>query len=337
MVQNYPQGSASHLTPADLNPLIIVDQVYKKGKNTFVGMTDEGKPIPQLYKGGRLPRSCNYNLGRMDLLKAIETSSNPYFSLLAGDLIEDPNDLIKAAELFGYGKKTGVDLPAEISGKMPSDLDVNRTGLYATAIGQHTLVVTPLQTAVMLSALANGGKILKPQIVCLKAGCQPTRDPISMKSILEHKIDRVEPVVLNEIYLPEMIRKILLEGMHKVVLRTQAESLFALSRTYKDYPEAISDYIELKNQLIGKTSTAESMERLDLDSERGTTLYTHVWFGGISFPKDIGNGLLNRNAYADPELVVVVYLKFGAYGKEAAPIAAQIVKKWREITARNGY
>jgi len=36
-----------------------------------------------------------------------------------------------------------------------------------------------------------------------------------------------------------------------------------------------------------------------------------------------------------PELVVVVYLKYGDYGKEAAPLAAQVIKKWREINEKN--
>lgn len=340
LVQGFPKNTLRQLTPADLNPLVIVDHIYKQGKTVFVGMSQEGKSIPQLYKGGRIPKSSSANLGRMDLLKAIETSSNPYFSLLAGEVLEDPNDMIKAAQNFGFGKKTGLDLPAEISGKLPDDLEKNRTGLYATAIGQHTLVVTPIQTAVMLSALANGGKIIKPQILCLKAGSQPIRQPIFSSQSFENKpqhamiknvVDRTDAVIKNQIFLPDTIRNILLEGMHRVVLRTQAESLRGLSKLYADHPQAISDYVDLKNQIVGKTSTAESMERLDLDSDRGTTLYTHVWFGGISFSKDVNHGFLTRNAFADPELVVVVYLRFGGFGKEAAPVAAQIVKKWREI------
>ncbi len=341
MVQLYPQNPNRNLTPADLNPLVMVDQIFKKGNTIFVGMTEDGKPIPQLYKGGRIPRSSSNNFGRLDLLKAIETSSNPYFSLVAAEVLEDPNDMVRAAELFGYGRKTGIDLPAEIPGKMPTDLETNKTGLYATAIGQHTLVVTPLQTAVMLSAIANGGKILKPQIVCLKAGKNLDRDPLAStfkgaeNGTNENSVDLVDPVVIGQVFMPDIIRRILLEGMHRVVLRTQHESLIGLSRFYKNHPEAISDYVELKNQMVGKTSTAESMERLDLDSDRGTTMYKHVWFGGISFKKDVTNGLINKKVYSDPELVVVVYVKFGGYGKETAPMAAQIVKKWREISAKN--
>ena len=236
--------------------------------------------------------------GKLDVLKAIEISSNPYFALLAGDVLENPEDLADAAKAFCYGAKTGIDLPAEIAGRVPTDLKTNRTGLYAMAIGQHSLVVTPLQTAVMLSAIANQGNILKPQI-------------------LQNSENR--PEIIRAIPMPRQLQKILMEGMRRVVIKTYQSSLLTLSKIYRDYPEAISDYIDLKEELLGKTSTSEAMEQIDLDAVQGTNLYNHVWFGGISYQNN------------EPELVVVVYLRFGGYGKEAAPVAAQMVKKWREL------
>lgn len=337
------------------NPLEITDDTFKSGNQTYVGYTAGGKPIPQVYKGGRLPRSATSHLGKMDLLRAIETSSNPYFSLLAGDVLQSPEDLALLAEEFGYGAKTGIDLPGEISGKIPTDLSKNKTGLYATAIGQHTLVVTPLQTALFLASIANGGDILKPQVIKALIGVDPDReeewlktDPNSEEQKLlyalgidfrlfdenrtlqkKNLIERSPKTVRWHIDMPSNIRNFLLEGMRRVVLRTQAESLIPLSRLYVNHPEAISDYVDLKNQLIGKTSTSESMERIDFDEEEGTNLYTHLWFGGISFERDV------TPAFENPELVVVVYLRYGGFGKEAAPLAAQIVKKWREIKTKS--
>ena len=119
--------------------------------------------------------------------------------------------------------------------------------------------------------------------------------------------------------MPKQLQKLLMEGTRRVVVKTYHSSLLQLSKIYHDYPEAISDYIDLKEELLGKTSTSESMEQIDLDVVEGTNLYNHVWFGGISYDHE------------EPEIVVVVYLRFGGYGKEAAPVAAQIVKKWREI------
>lgn len=354
--ERYQSLDEKNLSIKKLNPLEMIDHTHRQGKELYVGYAGDGKPIPRAYKGGRLPRST-HAIGRIDLIKALETSSNPYFSILAGDLLKSPEDLAKSARLFSYGSRTGIDLPAEIPGKVPEDLSTNRTGLYAMAIGQHSLVVTPLQTAVMLSSLANGGEILKPKIVNIAAGKRPQRkedeDPLSedlfpfqedltnvginfplfipnQDGETENQVVTYPHIVHRQVFLPALIRNMLLEGMRRVVIRTQEESISSLSRLYRDHPEAISDYIDLREELIGKTSTAESAEHLDLDLQTGTNLYTHVWFGGIAF------GKTGKFTFKDPDLVVVVYLRYGTYGKEAAPVAAQMVKKWREIKQKRG-
>lgn len=296
------------ITGKSLNPFEIEDHTHRRGKDLFLGFLPDGTPLPRSYKGGRLPKSTHV-LGKVDIIKAFENSSNPYFSLLASDVLSSPEDLANAAKLFSYGSKTGIELPAELSGRVPTDLSTNRTGLYSMAIGQHSLVVTPLQTAVMLSAIANGGKVLKPKITS-------TTPPNQL---------------IRQVFLPDPIRKILMDGMRRVVVKTLDDKIGGLSRFYQDYPEAISDFIDLRDSLVGKTSTAESAEYIDLDRIEGTNLYTHVWFGGISFSEENPETVM----YRSPELVVVVYLRSGAFGKEAAPLAAQIVKKWREIKNRS--
>ncbi len=319
LIQRYNALKEEGQPLLDLNPLEITDAYQYRNKDLILGFHKNGEPIPRMYKGGRLPKSASANLGKMDILRAIETSSNPYFAILAADVIKSPNDLLEAAKGFSYGSKTGIDLPGEISGKMPTDLLTNKTGLYATSIGQHTLVVTPLQTAIMLSSLANGGAILKPNI---------------LKKI-DGKVFATE--IKRQIFLPEEVRKILIDGMAKVAQHTYTHNISPLKALYKNYQSAISDFIDMKNQLIGKTSTSESVETIDLSETEGQNLYTHVWFGGISYEdssKDAGaHKFLFRNEYGAPELVVVVYLRYGGFGKEAAPLAAQIAKKWRSINS----
>lgn len=340
LVQVYSQAQGAK------NPLEIIDKVYREGKDTYVGYTLDGKPIPRFYKGGLLPRSLNTNLGKMDLLRALETSSNPYFALLAGDVMKSPEDLAKAARLFSYGARTGIDLPAEIPGQVPEDLASNRTGLYATAIGQHSLVVTPLQTGVMLSAMTNGGKVLKPKIVGLKAGRLPNREedliynphefpyreslalagidfPLFTAVVRNQQLNQFKPVkttVQRQVFMPAEVSRLLMEGMRRVVAKDHADAFVGLSRVYHEYPQALTDYKETKSSLLGKTSTSESMEQLHLDVNDGSALVNHVWFGGVAFDEK-----------KQAELVVVVYLRYGGYGKAAAPVAAQMVKKWREI------
>jgi cell division protein FtsI/penicillin-binding protein 2 len=366
-VQRYRKLGKEYPSTQELNPLIMVDQTFNKGQTRYVGYTEDGTPIPQLYKGGRLPRSlAHQNIGQVDLVRALEVSSNPYFSLLAGECLEDPDDLSRAAEEFSLGSKTGIELPYEISGKVPHDLSTNRTGLYAMAIGQHSLVVTPLQSAVMLAAIANGGKVVKPRLVKLTAGSRPSRGgdeivsrpsfPLQESLALvgldfplftatlhaeEENLVKVTSVeVKRELFMPHAVRKTLLKGLLAASLRTQQESIASLTRLYKQYPEAVRQFSDLKNQLLGKTSTSESVENIDLDLEEGTNIYTHVWFGSMVFKKNEQDQnktvLLVNDEFGEPELIVVVYLRYGGYGKEAAPLAAQIVKKWREIKAKHG-
>lgn len=325
LIQRYNKLEGRSASYSNLNPLVMVDDTHKRGKALYIGYDSQGRPLPQLYKGGRLPRSHRAGLGKVDLVKALEISSNPYFSLLASDIIEKPEDLARAARDFCFGSRTGIDLPAEASGRVPYDLSCNRNGLYAAAIGQHSLTVTPLQTAVMMSTIANGGSVLKPRIVNLIIG---------KKGGDQNNIIVPETHVDHTIFLPNAVRNILIEGMYRVVMRTQSTTLGSLSRVYEKYPEAISDYIELKNQLVGKSSTTESMEHLDLDLKLGTNLYNHIWFGGILYDsKD--KTFVFKDRFGTPELVVVVYLRYGAWGKDSAPVAAQIAQKWRQIKAKH--
>lgn len=338
--QRYEKLDGQNITLNSLNPLTIVDQIFKRGKETCVGYHQDGRPIPLYYNGGRMLKSHTGNIGKIDLIKALENSSNPYFSLLAAEVLESPNDLAKVSQNFSYGKRTGIELPGEITGKVPNDLETNRTGLYAMANGQHTLVVTPLQTSVMLATIANGGYVLKPNIVSLTVGHSfLVADKLSSQKELFNQpqiIKKFYPQIQRQIFMPDIIRNILLIGMRKVVLKQLTEGLTSLSRFYHEYPEAIADYLELKNEIAGKTSTAEAVENIDLDFYEGTNVYTHVWFGGIAFDKEISNNtqtLLYLDQWGNPELVVVVYLKYGAWGKESAPLGAQMIKKWREIKA----
>ena len=78
----------------------------------------------------------------------------------------------------------------------------------------------------------------------------------------------------------------------------------------------------LVNQIIGKTSTAEVNEKMSLDGTCGSIKLKHVCFGGISY---------ETADFSKPELVVVVYLRYGEWGNDAAPYAVEMVKKWRSL------
>lgn len=307
------------VTSQDLTLFEIVDRTFKQNGKNYVGAFSSGAPIPQIYKGGRIPKSLYHDLGKLNLLTAIGTSSNPYFSLLAGDYLHDPMQLYQAAEDFGFGQKTGIMLPGEMSGSIPKDITTNRTGLYSMAIGQHSLLTTPLQSACMLSAIATCGKVPTPSIVNLVAGSGYEPDQIAPHNeVCAPKLR--EP---REIFMPKEVQKTLLDGLKKVMHHIHEDRSGALRRLSTSRPDQYRAFMEYKDTMLGKTSTAESQEKIGIDIGQPSIIYNHTWFGGISYLDN------------EPDLVVIVYQRYGGYGRETAPIAAQIIKKWREIRARN--
>ncbi len=303
--QTLPDPSLSLLNPFTMIEELFYDAKSDKKNGLFLGRDLRGKPYPQYYKGGRLPKSIHRNAGTIDLTSALEQSSNPYFSILASDFLESPDNLLRASKDFGFGEKTSIDLPGESSGTLPSDLFENKTGLYSFAIGQHTFLATPLQTAVMLSALANGGKILKPQIL--------KNAPLEIQ---------------NEVFLPSSVRKILFEAMDRVVWGEKGTARASLIKRLSQNPSLLKDYKDLEHAFIGKTSTAEFTFKSDRLPTSKAQKYNDIWFGAISFDPE-------SSQWEKPELVVVVYLRFGEHGRDAAPLAAQMIKKYRELNQKN--
>lgn len=345
-----------------LNPLVINEIPSQVHGVSCIASFENGEGIPYNYKGGRLMKSIRKNIGKIDLVGALESSSNPYFSVLAGDILKNPDELAETARLFGYGKKTGVELPGEFAGFIPTDLKTNKSGLYALAIGQHTLVVTPLQTAMMMAAMGNGGELLRPKIVRMTVGSSPARGfggkreafpyqddlaaiginfPLYIaldNHISDLAVTEIPKVVRRRIDVPIPVKNIIFEGMRQVVSKGQeGKSLWPLVNLYRSAPEAIASYVELKKQLIGKTGTGERVELMSLEEDLGTKICHHIWFSGFSFDHDLAEPFTlqtEKDLTGTPELVVVVYFKYGGYGKDAAPVMAQIVKKWREITKK---
>ena len=112
-----------------------------------------------------------------NLLKAIEQSCDVYFYNLGNLLYQQPSPVLQdGVRKFGFGQQTGIDLPGETNGSRVPDKywkaeagktdedKVWKTGDEINlAIGQGDLLVTPLQMAVAVSAIANGGT---------RAGCR---------------------------------------------------------------------------------------------------------------------------------------------------------------------
>ncbi len=326
----------------------IVDQLTKDPKKgLLLGSTAEGFPLTRIYKGGRLPKSSRNNIGKIDLINALEQSSNPYFSLLALNL-KDPLSLKQKAQEFSFGTKTNIDLSGEFKGTLPNDLQYNRSGLYSFAIGHHLFSATPLQTAVMLSTLAKKGTMFRPKLAKAILGKERLfKTPFTQKQLYPHKKsldflgvpfslftwmpqeEQTATLIPYEIKkkLPysEKIYPLLFQGMDLCVWGEKGTANFSFLRPFLERPSLKKKYEHFKHHFIGKTSTAEVMANLSVNPSSKAEKYKHVWFGSILFKEETPQKWLH------PELVIVVYLEFEKSGKEAAFLAMQMAETFQEL------
>lgn len=331
-----------------------IDRQAPLSRSHIVGYTPQKIPYYRHYKGGRLPRSHSTHIGKVDLVGALEASSNPYFSILAGDFFADSEDLSNSARLFGFGEKTGIDLPNEAKGALPTDLKTNRTGLYSFAIGQHTALATPLQVTAMLATLANHGRLVQPKLTQKLIGPIPDRSSLepfhSSHYFAKNELtalgipfplftaaqERGQETSISEqatnykrcLPFPPSIRDPIFEGMGKAVWGAKGSARAGVIRGLLTNPLWMRDYLALQHQMLGKTSTAEIAINLNINPSSLASIYKHIWFGAIALSP-------NKQKKPEPELVVVVFLRYGDGGKEAAPLASQIIHKWREIRAKH--
>ncbi len=351
LIERYEKLKNQH--QIDLSPFTILDEVKwaPKWKDQIVGYFESGEPIKRLYKGGCLPRSSHY-IGKIDLMGAIEQSSNVYFSLLASDYIEDPTSIAKTAALFGFGEKTGIELPGEYPGKIPDDLKQNKSGIYSFAIGQHSLVVTPLQTSAMIASIVNGGSLVRPHIIKLTAGKKNASEedlifsnshypyqnqfaqiglnfPLFTQtlSLQMPDVHYKENNIKQSIPLPKAIQDYLLQAMHLVTTGSKGNARPELFRFARFDPETVKNYQALHSQMSGKTGTAEILYKQTLDAETPPSMEKHTGFAGAYF---------SDPECTQPEIVIVVYLRFADAGKYGAPIAASMVQCWKEICEKHG-
>ncbi|MFZ4773328.1 MAG: penicillin-binding transpeptidase domain-containing protein [Chlamydiia bacterium] len=327
----------------DPNPLTIRDEGPRgdpSDPKNILGYLKDGTPITRMFRGGRLPRS-DHAVQKCDLERAIEQSSNIYFSLLTEGASEE---ILQASKAMGLGSKTGVDLPLEIGGTLPFDLSYNKTGLYAYAIGQHLLTVTPLQVANLLGALVTEGQLKKPHVTKALLGAYTPKQTNSKRFEQYLQPLHMEPALFSETFnsslapfilpietqtvsafaFPRELSYPLLSGLHKVLNGERGGARPEAIRYYFKHPDKKKDYNRLRPHMIGKSATAQISYRPFLDKEGDSVLVKHIWFALVHYDE-------NSPLFENPDLVVVVYLRFGDYGKEALPLAVEMVKTFLEL------
>lgn len=176
------------------------------------GVLDEHTTMycPGSFTYGGRSFKCHGAHGNVDVRRAIQVSCNVFFYRLAQRVGID--NLFKYGTMFGFGQLTGIDIAGERAGLLPSRKWFERRGVSGSlldgrminlGIGQGELGVTPLQMAVYVSALANGGTLYQPHVV---------------RAIYNKETGRLENVAYGSIKLPlnPYFVRIVQEGMYAV-------------------------------------------------------------------------------------------------------------------------
>jgi penicillin-binding protein 2 len=163
-----------------------------------------------VFGGRRFACWDHHGHGSLDAVDALQHSCDVYFYQLGLRLGLDPIQAM--AHALGLGDRTGVDLPAEAKGLVPTDAYYNQhfhTGkwprgvLLNLGIGQGELLATPLQLATMTAVVANSGRAVRPHVVQ------------SIEGQADFKLDKpIEPGVATERTNWDTVHL----AMHKVTL-----------------------------------------------------------------------------------------------------------------------
>ncbi|MCX7705451.1 MAG: penicillin-binding transpeptidase domain-containing protein, partial [bacterium] len=139
--------------------------------------------------------------GWVDINQALPFSCNIFFGTVGMKLGTDK--IREYAKVFDFGKLTGIDLPGERAGNLPSPEESG--GAINIAIGQGAISTTPIQLCAMISAVANGGNLWKPFIV---------KKIVSPNGKI---IKEFQPILKKTIFISDETLTILRRGLRNVV------------------------------------------------------------------------------------------------------------------------
>ena len=240
--------------------------------------------------------ACDKHHGMVDIDHAIPWSCDTFFYTLAEKLGIDT--IAKYGSSVGIGQKTGVDLPDEASGIMPSVLWKQKVlhqawypgEVISVGIGQGALEVTPLQLARALGGIASGGVLVQPHLVF----------PSELSA---EELEQIQATYTGSgnktIPLTPANWEIITDGMAQTTTPGEFDTAAAAHMDGIDF--------------AGKTGTAQVMSHEALSrTNKGHNTVPNAWFVGMA-PR--------RN----PDIVVAVLWEHGNWGNNSAKLGAQVI------------
>ncbi|WP_416651324.1 penicillin-binding protein 2 [Candidatus Pseudothioglobus sp. Uisw_086] len=288
----YPPGSTIKpmvaLAGLELNNITIKDTTF----------------CPGYYKLNNYSRKFNdwkrTGHGKVDVIEAIAQSCDVFFYDLAFNMgIDQIHDSLS---YFQFGKKTGIDLPGELGGILPSrewkkinkDEPWYRGETLITGIGQGFMTASPLQLALATAAIANKGQLLIPQVMM--------HSQSKNGDLFEEQNLKSNQIPIKDINNWELI----IEAMKQTV--------------YGKFGTAKRLNNKLKYSLAGKTGTAQVFG-LDPEEEYiaeniEEKLRDHALFTGFA-------------PIEDPQVAIAIIVEnAGSGSSKAAPLARELLDEY---------
>jgi penicillin-binding protein 2 len=240
--------------------------------------------------------ACDKHHGLVDIHNAIPWSCDTFYYTLAAKLGIDT--ISRYGSSVGIGQKTGIDLPDEAAGIMPSVLWKEKTQhqpwypgeVVSVGIGQGALEVTPLQLARALGGIASGGVMVRPHVV------------------FPSELSADELSAVRQTYPGSGEKTIPLTADN---WQTITDAM-AQTTTPGGFDTAAAAHME-GIDFAGKTGTAQVMSHSALArTAGGHNTVPNAWFVGMA-PR--------RN----PDIVVAVLWEHGNWGNNSAKLAAQVI------------
>jgi len=227
--------------PANWRDRAVTD-VYEPGSTfkivTAAAALEEGvvRPTDSIYVGdgeitvgGRTIHDAHKEEGSLSFAEVIQKSSN--VGTVKTALKLGKTQLYKYARAFGFGEKTGVDLPGEVKGTLRDVKGWSGVSLASVAIGQE-VGVTALQMLTAMNCIANGGELVRPYIVS------------EMRSQDGTTLRRTEPTVVRR-----AISEVTAKKMSAILKNVVEDGGTAVEAGIRGY------------QVAGKTGTSQKYDR----------------------------------------------------------------------------
>lgn len=235
--------------------------------------------------GGRILRD-HHPYGDMTVHEILVKSSNVGTAKLGLQLGEQRfYDYVRR---FGFGDRTGIDLPGEISGKVNLPFNGDKVAITRVPMGQ-AVCVTPIQLCSAMATIANGGQLMMPQVV----------SKIIAKD--GHIVSQFDPVCVRRVISQETSKRIV-EALKDVVTKKGTAELAAVEGF----------------RVAGKTGTAQKVNPAGGGYQAGKYIVSFCGFMPADDPAFVAYVLLD-------DAITVPNGNYG--GLVAAPIFSNVAKK----------